>query len=357
MPRTENAPALTRRRRRRLGVVLSILATVFVLELTARIYLSLTSSATVASPSRVIHDFYPELKLADKLAPTGTPATFDILILGGSALNAAFVDIGDLLIERLQGQLSVPVRVCSMAMTGHTTRDSFIKHRMLRKNPFHVVVVYHGINDVRLNNAPAAVFDPEYSHSRFYERVNALCRHRPFMDLLVLPYIIDELAGRLKFRRFPERYVPPDWPRPEWVAHGSVIRSAPSFRANLDGIIADSKCRHETVVLATFAAYLAPGYSRERFQAKQLDYVDHLYPVELWGRTPNVVAALDTHNHAVRAAAPKHTHVRLLDLERRIPKKGCFYDDICHLSDDGYAVLADALADALMQVSREQPRR
>jgi hypothetical protein len=329
---------MTAARRRPLLVAVAALvasvATLALLEVSARLYWRVGWGIPLARPRTVLCALYPELwdvEWKDRdLVRAGAPS---ILLLGGSALHPQWGNVEQELRERLTAALRRPVAIVNMAAIGHTSRDSYIKYRALAGRHFDLVVFYHGINDTRANNAPPEVFRPDYSHYAWYASVDVLDRHRD--DRFVLPYTVEFLAIRARDRLGLVRYVPMDAPRAEWLPYGRDIKSAAAFAANLDGVLEIARARHEPVLLMTFATWVPPGYSQAAFTARTLDYTLHLSPIEMWGTPANVAAAVARHNEIVRDVAARDGTLRLVDQERAMPKGRRWFNDVCHLTSAG----------------------
>ncbi|MBM4266291.1 MAG: hypothetical protein FJ144_06735 [Deltaproteobacteria bacterium] len=142
------------------------------LEAVARGYWTVThGTGFLASPSRVAHEvFYPELRAA---GDTSDPEVRTLLLLGASALHPEFGNVE----ARLRRELEAggkPVRIVNLAVPAQSSRDSYLKYRFLEDRRFDLVIVYHGINEVRANNVPPGLFRKDYSHYSWYERVNRL---------------------------------------------------------------------------------------------------------------------------------------------------------------------------------------
>ena len=61
---------------------------------------------------------------------------FDVLLLGGSALDPDWGSIESRLAEKLRADLGDRCRVYNLARPGHTSRDSLLKYRQLEKEEF-----------------------------------------------------------------------------------------------------------------------------------------------------------------------------------------------------------------------------
>lgn len=306
------------------------------LELTCRVFWALSGVPLVSCPNRLHDFFYPEL------APLGAreirrgDGVFDILLLGGSVLDPRFHDIGGQLENDLAHATSEPVRVHVVARPSHTTLDSRYKYRHLAQARFDLVILYHGINEARANNCPSEMFRDDYSHWGWCRLVNAY--ERGGDRLLVLPYTLYfvwiKAAGKLGLLAL----VPKHEPEAEWRRFGSDIKTERPFRANVQAIADIARERGDPLLLLTFAIHVPPGYTREKFEAGNVDYAEpgtSGLPIELWGDPAAIRRAIDAHNRIVREIAATNEHVRLLDMARRIPAKGRFYEDVCHLSKEG----------------------
>ena len=123
----------------------------------------------------VYNVFYEELRESGVWEARMGPADghFDVLLLGGSALDRVHRSLGapnNVIQDRLEPIVGEPVRVFNLAAPAMTTLDSLKKYRLMGDydRHFDLVVIYHGINDVRMNNAPAKMFRDDYSHLAYY---------------------------------------------------------------------------------------------------------------------------------------------------------------------------------------------
>ena len=275
-----------------------------------------------------------------------------VLLLGASVLDSNHGDVPERLNEHLAAQGAKGIRVDNFSRASHTTRDSRFKYLQLcRDYPFDVVMIYHGINDVRANNCSEEVFQEDYSHYAWYEELNVADRHLQTARFTVLPYMLDFLYHRIRQRLIPRKYIPIGEPEAEWLEQGSQIKTAPTFRENIQCIVDAARKRSARVILMTYAYYLSNPYSREAYEQGQLDYEGGGYPVELWGLASNVVKGIEVHNQVLRDIAAENFEVVLLDMERLIPKKGKYFQDVCHLSFGvGCDLMAEIIADQLIQI-------
>jgi hypothetical protein len=320
----------------------------------ARVFWAIRWRVPVLHTSQAQLGFYPELASIDRFVPRHDDATFDVLLLSGSALDPHFAPIELQLKERLTQATHRPVRVHNAAVPGHTTLDSLYKYRKLARAGFELVAVYHGLNELRANNAPPELFRDDYSHYGWYELVRDVVDEGalyPFAAPYTVRFGFRRVLARLGLRH----YVPTERPRADWMVHGREIRSLGPFRRNLEAIVALAKQRGERALLMTYASHIPPDYSEERFAARSLDYLLYLSPVELWGEVGNIRAGLAAHNAAVREIVASDPSVEFVDIAAAIPDEGRFYNDVCHLTLAGSERFVEALLPAVLRVMREEP--
>ena len=177
-------------RKERLFVLVYLVLLVLLVEASIRAYFAIFHEGEFLRPSSMVRQAYPELEQIAMPA-----ADFDILLLGGSVL-----------VERTD------FRVVNLSALAHTTRDSYLKLKSLGDPRFDVVVVYHGINEVRANNCPPDLYRSDYSHYEWYEMRNLTDRYLHSMDLSVIPFSFDYLFHRARQVLLEPRYVPPHAP-------------------------------------------------------------------------------------------------------------------------------------------------
>jgi lysophospholipase L1-like esterase len=248
------------------------------------------------------------------------------------------------LTERLAAAGVTQARIINFAVPAQTTRDSRLKYAALEDASFDLVILYHGINESRANNAPPDVFRADYSHYSWYDTVNTLAPYQGTARF-ALPYTI-KYAGVLA-RTGQGRYVPVDEPRPEWVQYGRDVRTAASLEDNLTAILDLAQRRGDPVMLMTFAIHVPANYSRAAFDQHALDYRLHRLPLEVWGRPDNVVAAVAAHNAVVRRLASHRQGVLFVDQDALMEKSAHMFDDPCHLTIDGSVSFADHIMDVI----------
>lgn len=293
--------------------------------------------------------YYPNLKPVYEAEIRRDDDVFDVLMLGGSVINPWYGDIESELQRKLEAALGRPVRTYNVSFPAHGSRDSYNKYRQLGHQRFDLVLVYHAINDVPVNNIARADFRDDYTHYTWHRGYRRLTEH----PSVTLPYLAFPYTIRFGLAKIAERLpLPGTVPRKNDERFrasfflGADLKTPPAFRANLDSIAVMGARRGDPVVLMTFAWYLADGYSLEKFQAKQLDYGAHLGPIELWGDPANVVRGLEAHNRMVREVV-EDRHTLFVDQWTGIPDGKAYFDDLVHLAPGGVSRWVDNVILAL----------
>ncbi len=280
--------------------------------------------------------YYPELDAsgATSAAPTADDKTIDILTLGGSVL----LQVEERLEQRLRKELGANVRCFHLSTTAHTSRDSWLKYRLLADQRFDLVLVCHGINDVRMNYWPADQFRDDYSHCPWYAGI-----------------VSDTVTGRLTLWDRLKRFATQEGLGPPAAADyplGSDLKTPAAFENNLSQLASEAAARDDQVVFLTMGSYLPKGYTRRAFQDGGLDYGDGdaKYATELWGEPQQVVAGIVEHNRRTRTVAGRHEHVRLVDLEAAIEASGQNFSDVCHLTRSGQQRLIAEVVPVVVEI-------
>lgn len=332
------------RRRLGFGLVLAVFALV-VFETAARVFVVIEFHGWFLRPETAIFDYYRELESLMEQTPKRGDEPIDVLLLGGSVPDPGWSAIERVLIERLMQELRRPVTIHNLSAPAHSSRDSYLKYKRLEKQRYDLVVFYHGINEVRANNVPPELFDPDYDHLAWYREVNALDRQAS-LRWLALPWALH--FGLLELTE-PE-LIPMHKPRKKWLSYGSDVKTVASFRANLEHVIEIARERGDPLMVMTFATYLPDDYSQEAFEANQLDYTRHRIEVEKWGTPENVLAGVRAHNTVVRELALRHSDVAFVDQAGSLPQRRENFDDVCHLTTLGSAVFVEAMVPEMLRI-------
>lgn len=290
--------------------------------------------------------FYPEVGAVRRAAASAPEGSFRVLLLGGSVLNNDYGNIEHVLRERLSRRLGRHVVVMNLAQPAHTSLDSAIKYSHLSDVPFDLVLFYHGINELRANNCPADVFREDYGHFAWYRLIRAAERGREHRFLL-LPYTLRFVTSKVLDRLGAGGGIPLHEPAEEMLAFGCEVKTAESFRANVERIGGYAEKKGERLVLMTFASLVPEDYSRDKFDADELAYTSHSFPIELWGSAECVVKGLAAHNAALRAAAAERPGALLVDQAGAFPADRALFNDVCHFTHEGCARFVENLLGAL----------
>ncbi len=336
------------RRARRVRVTAALLSLLLCLalgEVAARAYWRWSHRVPFGRPDRALYAVYPGLRNIDDEPPAHNDASYDVLLLGASGLHRSWGNVEQELLEQLAFHGHRDVRIFNLAEPAHTSRDSRLKYAAMGRARFELVVVYDGINDVRVNNVPPDRFRSDYEHYSWYAVANMLARAHG-TAVFALPYTIRRLA--IGVTQLVWSSTPTHWPEPEWVHFGRDVRSAGPFEDNLRAILDLAEQRGDRVLLMTMAIYVPDNYSDEAFDAMQLDYGTYITPLALWGEKEHVANAVDRHNDVVRRLAAARGAL-LLDQAKLLAGQARYFNDPCHLTAAGSARFAEHMVDLLLR--------
>ncbi len=343
-------------KRRVFRKLLFLLYLLILLEIGSRAYWAIKRDISFfAGQAGWYHTFYPELRDSGVREADLRPGDghFDVLLLGGSAIDR-FGHFHTDKIRRELGQLTgQPVRVWNLGRPAASTRDSLFKYdKMVSDKHFDLVVVYHGINEIRMNSCPPEMFRDDYTHSGWYAKLEAMESKKAWLPYFTLPYTVQYTWINIGQSDDVGAYLPRRQPTEQWQAYGSDVKTVKPFHDNLAELIRLTGERNQPLVLATFAWYVPEDYTLEAFRERKLDYApdpaDDPSATELWGTVPNVKKGLAEHNRVIRELAEDRPgHVVFADASDRIPDEGAHFYDVCHLSEAGMDALLEAIVQAL----------
>ncbi len=339
---------LTQKHRRYLFISIYLLFLCMLGECSARGFWLSRGVPFFTAHREVYRSFYPKIpELQRNLQKNNSDdSCFDILMLGGSVLHNKYGDIEHVLQERLIRETRHCVRIYNLAEPAHTTLDSYFKYLHLQEQSFDLVMVYHGINEVRANNCLASQFKEDYSHFSWYRLIldfEARADSRWFVLPYTVKFVALKAAGRLGWSAFLSEHEPDA----DSLEFGCEVKTADSFKHNIERIAKIAKEKNEPLVLMTFSYYLDENYNRDDFEARKLDYSAHSFPVELWGRADCVTKALDAHNDVIRAMDTANS-LAVIDQEKLIPDNGLHFNDICHFTHEGCEKFVENLLPAIL---------
>jgi hypothetical protein len=162
------------------------------------------------------------------------------------------------------------------------------------------------------------------------------CEH--LLPFSVLPVTAVYLFEQARYKYGHVEYLPLDTVpnRVRWLLFGDRIRTVEPFTAFLSEVVRLAAQKKDPLVFMTLAFYVAPGYSYQAYMKGSLDYTPApVLPIETWGLAQNVVRGVLAHNEATREIVRRNPDVFFIDQEKRMPKEGKYFRDICHLSDEG----------------------
>ena len=326
--------------KRHLGLVaVYSLSVVLAFELAGRVNFFSHHNLPFWTPaSHLAYRFYPNLK---PIMEDNHLDRVRVLVLAASALNPGWSDFEVRLRDQLSAMLGREVQVFNTAMSARTSLDGYYKYWFLRKKPFDLIILYNSINELRANNVPDVLWRDDYSHYAWYDEANFYFHHDHLARYgTILPFYLKHLAvvlDRKVLHKGQKVCYNSEQTRPEWWRFGAIVKSEKPFRRNLERTIALARTKHEPVLVMTYAYYLPPDYSLERFEKGQLDYAQSAVkgsPVEIWGLPANVRKGLDVHNNVLREFA-QTDGAFFVDQQALLGGRPKNFIDVCHLSPAG----------------------
>ncbi len=315
------------------------------LEILSRVYFVIRYDASFIAPTDSIYHFYPELLEVEE-ENQNSEAEYKVLMLGGSVLNPEFGSIGEVLEQRLSNSLGKTVKLFNLAEMAHTSLDSYYKYKLLEDYKFDLVILYHGINELRANNCPPELFKLDYSHYGWYAELNTLSTDT-FNNLLTLPIAFKLIYAQYLHSSGRKEVFDPSYIKDEWLKFGFTIKTAEAFAINYKKIIDLAESKTEKLVLASYAFYLPLSYNLSDFKKLALEYSDNKYPVEIWGHPGNVRRGLKEHNQVIASLHLENPQTFYVDQNLLIPKRKLYFNDACHLTDSGCVKFVDNLLEVI----------
>ena len=175
-----------------------------------------------------------------------------------------------------------------------------------------------------MNCCSAELFRDDYSHCQWYRNIE---RQGKDKKLSPAAMAVDDI----------ERLISLGEPDPDQLAFGKVLKTPRAFRKNFEEMVQIAQSASSPLMLMTFAYHFPEGYTRARFEHRELDYGPGTFsmPVETWGIPDNVVVALDAHNQVIREIASVRPDLLFFEMQGELPKTGSVFSDICHLTPTG----------------------
>jgi hypothetical protein len=261
---------------------------------------------------------------------------FDVLILGGSVVSTPWSNLEARLDTILKKQYKdKKFAFYNIAGAGHTSLDNYLKYKLLEEERFDLVVYYEAINENRANNIPAKDFREDYSHIKWYNDIHLLRAH-PEINYTVVPYLVDRTVQYFRDKIRHKIYISQEKVDPDYAVYGSDIKTADSYRKNIDGLIQTAKTRGDRLVLMSYATYFPENVKLTGEQIDMSHFAGCMFasPVTIWGKPENVKKGVDTHNMILRKLVQER-QVDFLDMEAAMPKDSSLFCDVCHVSEPG----------------------
>ncbi len=346
-------PAMKMIRKKIFVVFVYVLFLCLILEGVSRLEWSIRRDVPFFSPATYF--YYPELREVEAESIIKDDSPLDILLLGGSVLTEEWGSIGKLLEERVAYATKRRVRVHNLAKSAHTTLDSYYKYRHLGKKSFDLVLVYHGINDVRLNNCPPQVYKEDYSQYAWYKVINLFEKYPALGNAASLYSLYYRFIRIQEKMGSPPKYISRKMPYEEWLQYGNRIKTARAFKQNMVKILDIAEKKGEPVLLMSFCYYVPPNYSLEGFMKRELDYTLFGAPTEIWGISKNVVKGMDVHNDIIGTLGGFSGKIAYVDLKASFPQRGDYFNDICHLTQKGCERFVEGIISSVLDICRQTP--
>lgn len=342
-----------------IAIVILILLVSF--EIGGRMYISSEENVPFFNPSKMIHNFYPDVAKL-KEYDGDRSKEFRVLLLGGSVLHPSHGDVGGRIEWELYDEAKAAgkeVKVFNLAEDGFMSLDSRIILELLDGFEVDVIFVYHGISDVRANNVPEELYQDDYSHIREYKMIRTVQDHGG-MNVSIIPFLFGRMSAKGHMQDHPEEYISRDVAPDEfWIKHGEKIKTKEAFRRNISEIVDIAQSRNTPIYLGTFATFLPKYYSKSRLDSGRYagfnpDAEQPPVPVENWGTPTNVMNTVGVHNEVIKSVAAEKK-VPVIDIKEVVYRNAVNYDDICHMSNSGSLYFGRAVGAALADlVAKEE---
>ena len=305
-----------------IAIILCLMALLSYFVIQVCLWVAYSTPLSSNEPLDAHRHFYDELFDRKILEAADDDSALRVLLLGGSVAE----QVGGQLERELTPQLPCPVKVINAARSAHTTRDTLNKLEYLvdHSAKYDLIVVYHGINDVKLNQVTVEDFRDDYSHYGWYRQFEYMRAHGRF----TISNLVDDAAQRLHETTLDKQ---------SEMEFGNELKTPPAFEANMRRLLELAKEMDTPLVLMTFAIYLPDGYTDDAYRAGELDYAEggFKHACDTWGFPENVRKTVDAHNERIQAVAVDCPSCPYVDMAVQIGDRGDDFSDVCHLSDAG----------------------
>lgn len=295
-----------------------------------RLYWYFVAGVPITQEANAWDSYYPLIRISGLVRdpPQRGDKAFDVLLLGGSVLHSDWGNIESLLRQRLNRECPRPVRIFNLARQALTSQDSLLQYEHLDNARFDLVIVYDGINDVRMNCCPPELYQADYTHFIWY-RDFAKARQRKTAALA------ETASDQLK-RAFNSQRL--GTPEADLVEYAADPKTPESVYQNLKRIAQIAHERGDRLLLLSYAWHIPADYTLDKFSEFELDYANEApnrCAVELWGKAEYVAQALREQNARIRELASESPECRFVDMFELLPRTGTNFIDPCHLTPAG----------------------
>ncbi|MEO6283647.1 MAG: hypothetical protein ABIN80_02720 [Dyadobacter sp.] len=275
----------------------------------------------------------------------------DILVLGGSVICTGYSKLDSLLPTILVNELGDKRKYVlhNVAVPAHTSMDNLLKYRALEGKRFDLVIYYEAINENRANNVPEVDFREDYSHIRWYEDIELLIAHSE-INFTVVPFFLEKVIMETRNLLLHKVYINQNGVDSVYTQFGSDIKTAKSFKKNLEDIISIAGSRNEKLLMLSYASYF-PRRTDLTGGAEDFKYFGNCQyrtVTSLWGKSENIEKGIRIHNGILRKLA-RTKGIAFLDMENIMPQDSSLFCDVCHLSEPGTKRFAKEIAQFIVK--------
>lgn len=325
-------------------------------ELSIRVYFAITEErkSIIWRPQTVLENYYPGIYEALS-KDTKIENEINILFLGASVIHPYWGAIEKELENKIIANFSCKVNITNVAIPAHTSLDSKIKYNLLQNQHYDIVLLYHGINELRFNNCPPSVFDVDYKHVKFYNYIHAI--NNPISRFSIFPYAINAIkVGWID--RSENDFLPMNEPKKKWLELGANIKSATSFQKNYQAIIEQAHQNNTDIIIPSFAYSPAKAFSKSFIEENKLNADHGVCPIEIWGEKEAIVKGLKIHNETIKKYLAKKTNINnnihTVSMHDSLTTNENHFHDICHLSPQGVTKYVSIIFPIFKQIIDEK---
>lgn len=213
----------------------------------ARLFWHFTATVPLTESPTVWDFYYPRIRESGLVGRhvTRTDQRFDLLLLGGSVLEPSWGSVQKVLETRLERLIPGRWAVYNLSRSAFTSRDSLLQYEHLDDQRFDLVIVYDGINDIRMNSCRPEQFRDDYSHCAWY---NGFARRLAAGSISLPAATFERLQTAVEV-------IPLGTPDAHLIDYGGDPQTPRTLRANLETIARIAKERGDPLLLQSYASY------------------------------------------------------------------------------------------------------